>query len=329
MFENARSSKTDYFSSRLYGSTHVHLVGIGGVGMIGIALVLHQKGYIVSGSDQSDSESLSKLRDLGVKVYIGHDATNILGANLLVVSGAIPESNVELEQARCVSVPVIHRAKMLAELMRLYRSITVAGSHGKTTVTSVISYILTQSGFDPSFVIGGQISNQGTTAQLGKGSYFIAEADESDGSFCHYHPLFAIVTNIDKEHMSSYNNSYDDLCDSFLRYCHQTPFYGLCVLCSDDPGVKAILPRLERRYLTYGFCEDADFRIRNPVYVDGVMCFDILSKVSGDIVSLKSTLLGFHNVLNVACAYVLTASLGVGVDDFNKYMLSFPGVKKI
>jgi UDP-N-acetylmuramate--alanine ligase len=240
----------------------VHFVGIGGVGMCGIAEVLHNLEFSVSGSDSAENANTRRLASLGIRVTIGHDAAHIAGADVVVISSAVKETNPEVQAARAAKVPVIPRAEMLAELMRLQHGIAIAGTHGKTTTTSLAASVLAQGGLDPTFVIGGRLNSAGTNARLGRGEYLVAEADESDASFLHLQPFMAVVTNIDADHMETYGGDFNRLKQAFIDFLHNLPFYGLAILCTDDPNVREILPRVHKPVRTYGTSADADVRAK-------------------------------------------------------------------
>jgi UDP-N-acetylmuramate--alanine ligase len=241
----------------------IHFVGIGGVGMCGIAEVLLNQGYNISGSDLKNSASVQRLVSLGAEVFIGHDESNVLGADVIVVSTAINTDNPEIAYAVNHRIPIVRRAEMLAELMRFRHGIAVAGTHGKTTTTSVMATVLAEGELDPTFVIGGRLNSAGSNARLGESRYLVAEADESDASFLHLQPMVAIVTNIDADHMSTYGGDFGKLKQTFIDFLHNLPFYGLAVVCIDDSVVRELLPKISRPILTYGFSEDADYRIDN------------------------------------------------------------------
>ncbi|MDA8306697.1 MAG: Mur ligase domain-containing protein, partial [Deltaproteobacteria bacterium] len=241
---------------------HIHFIGIGGIGMSGIAELLVNLGYKVSGSDQKSSDLTNRLAALGAVVYAGHDPANLAGADVVVASSAISEENPELQAARRLpKLPVIRRAEMLAELMRLKYSVLVAGAHGKTTTTSMVSTVLARGGLDPTVVIGGKLNAWGTNAKLGGGEFMVAEADESDGTFLLLPPTIAVVTNIDLEHLDFYRD-IEHIRDTFLQFMNKVPFYGQAILCLEDENIQAILPRVEKRFATYGFSSQADFQAR-------------------------------------------------------------------
>src|SRR5512144_1847087 len=239
---------------------HIHFVGIGGAGMSGIAEILHNLGYTVSGSDQSASETSRRLASLGIRVAIGHDAAHIAGAQAVVTSTAVKGDNPEVIAARARRVPVVPRAVMLAELMRLKSGIAIAGTHGKTTTTSLVTSVLAEAGVDPTFVIGGKLNAAGANSRLGSGQYIVVEADESDASFLNLNPIMAVVTNIDADHMDTYGHDYARLKQAFVEFIHRMPFYGAAILCSDDPGVRSIIPMVSRPVVRYGLADDAMVR---------------------------------------------------------------------
>ena len=279
----------------------VHFVGIGGMGMSGIAEVLLNLGYEVSGSDLVESEVTRRLRSLGARVVIGHGAANLeTDPVVVVVSSAVKYSNAEVVEARRRSIPVIPRAEMLAELMRMKVGVAVAGSHGKTTTTSMIAAILAAAGLDPTVVIGGRVKSLGTNARLGQGAWLVAEADESDGTFLHLSPTIALVTNIDREHMDFYQ-TVDRLRESFLDFINKVPFNGLAVLCLDDPQVRSLLPKVRKRYVTYGLCEEADFYARDLVSHKMEIEFSVYRR-SRCLGKVKLHMPGRHNALNALAA---------------------------
>ena len=241
----------------------IHFVGVGGAGMCGIAEVLLNQGYQITGSDIKESSNTERLKSLGAKIFIGHDSKNVKKADVVVYSSAIDRKNPEIKAAVSQAKPLIARAEMLAELMRYRHSIAIAGTHGKTTTTSIVSSILAAGGLDPTFVIGGLLNSAGANAQLGQSRYLVAEADESDASFMHLQPMVAVVTNIEADHMSTYGGDFANLKKYFVDFLHNLPFYGLAVLCIDDPVVREILPLVSRPKITYGFSKNADFRIKN------------------------------------------------------------------
>lgn len=294
---------------------HIHFVGIGGVGMNGIAEVLLNLGYQVSGSDLADSAATQRLKKLGATVYVGHADTHLTDADAVVVSTAVSSSNPEVVAARARKIPVVPRAVMLAELMRLKQGIAIAGTHGKTTTTSLTASVLAKGGLDPTFVIGGKLNSSGTNAKLGSGDYIVVEADESDASFLHLHPILAVVTNIDADHMETYGHDFTKLQQAFIEFIEHLPFYGRAILCVDDVHIREIMPRISKPITTYGLSEDAQVRAVNVRHQDGKMCFTVLCRHNTIPLDLEVTLnlAGMHNVLNSLAA--IAVALEVGVDE--------------
>jgi len=304
----------------------IHFVGIGGVGMSGIAEVLINLGYEVSGSDLQLNASAKRLADLGAKVFVGHQAENVQSAEVVVVSSAVNKANPELVAARLHKIPVVSRAEMLAELMRFRYGIAVAGTHGKTTTTSLTASVLAEAGLDPTFVIGGRLNSAGTNAQLGTGDYLVAEADESDASFLHLQPMIAIVTNIDEDHMETYGGDFQRLKDTFLEFLHHLPFYGLAVLCLDDPGVRAILPQVNKPVRTYGLAEDADIRAVDIVRRGFRSQFSVLRAGSEERLEITLNLPGSHNILNALAVIGVASELGVCDENIQRALSGFKGI---
>ena len=242
---------------------HIHFVGVGGAGMSGIAEILHNLGYTVSGSDRSDSATTQRLARLGIRVAIGHDAAPVAGANAVVTSTAVKGDNPEVIAARAQRVRVVPRAVMLAELMRLRKGIAIAGTHGKTTTTSLVTSVLAAAGVDPTFVIGGKLRSAGAHSRLGSGEYIVVEADESDASFLNLNPILSVVTNIDADHMETYGHDFARLKSAFVEFVHRMPFYGAAILCGDDPGVRSIVPMISRPVVTYGLGADVQWPPRS------------------------------------------------------------------
>jgi UDP-N-acetylmuramate--alanine ligase len=304
----------------------VHFVGIGGVGMCGIAEVLHNLQFEVSGSDLRESANTRRLAALGVKIAIGHDPQLVAGVDVVVVSSAVDETNPEVRAARAARIPVIPRAEMLGELMRLQRGIAIAGTHGKTTTTSLVASCLAEGGLDPTFVIGGRLNSAGANAHLGRGQYLVAEADESDASFLHLAPLMAVVTNIDADHMGTYGGDFSRLKQAFVDFLQQLPFYGLALLCLDDPAVRDILPRVHRPVLTYGTSSDADLRALD-IRQDGLK-MHFLAQLRGHQHRLAITLNqpGRHNVLNALAAIGIARELGVDEAAIARALAAFAGI---
>jgi len=303
----------------------IHFVGIGGTGMNGIAEVLFNLGYAVSGSDIKESSVTQHLTQLGIQVFIGHQADNISQADVVVVSTAIDKTNPEVAAAYQQHIPVIPRAEMLAELMRFRFGIAVAGTHGKTTTTSLVTCILAEGGLDPTFVIGGRLNSAGTNAKLGLGHYLVAEADESDASFLYLQPMVAVVTNIDQDHMETYGGCYQKLKDTFIEFLHHLPFYGLAVLCLDDAGVQAILPQLSKPVKTYGVHENADVRAVEIQQQGMHTTFTVLRR---GMLPLTVTLAmpGWHNMLNALAAITIATHLEISDAAIVASLAAFKGI---
>ncbi|MGB8147234.1 MAG: UDP-N-acetylmuramate--L-alanine ligase [Azonexus sp.] len=306
---------------------HIHFVGVGGSGMSGIAEVLVHLGYTVSGSDLAASATTRRLEGEGVKVMIGHAAENTSGADAVVVSTAVKADNPEVVAARERKIPVVPRAQMLAELMRLKRGIAIAGTHGKTTTTSLITSILAEGGIDPTFVIGGRLNAAGANARLGSGDFLVAEADESDASFLFLSPVISVVTNIDADHMETYGHDFERLKAAFVDFLSRLPFYGVAVLCADDPNVRAIMPQVAKQIVTYGLTPGCNFYAENVVAADGQMRFDCV-RVNGSVTRLAITLNtpGLHNVLNALAAIAVATELQVADAAIVKALAEFMGV---
>ena len=304
----------------------VHFVGIAGAGMSGIAEVLVNQGFEVSGSDIADNRTTSRLRKLGATIFLGHSASQVEGANVLVVSSAVSEDNPELVAARELRIPVVPRAEMLAELMRFRRGIAVAGTHGKTTTTSLTTSLLAQAGMDPTFVIGGLLNAWGSNARLGKGEYLVAEADESDGSFLLLQPVVALVTNIDRDHLEAYDHSFDNLKKAFLEFLHHLPFYGVAVLCLDDENVANMIPAVSRAVVTYGLSEEADIRGSDLQQEGRVMHFNVHLPNDSRALPVSLNLPGVHNVLNALGAIAIAWELGVDIASVIEALAGFEGI---
>lgn len=306
---------------------HIHFVGVGGSGMSGIAEVLAHLGYTVSGSDIAASATTRRLEGEGVHVVIGHAAENIRGAQAVVVSTAVKEDNPEVIAAREKKIPVVPRAQMLAELMRLKRGIAIAGTHGKTTTTSLVTSILAEGGVDPTFVIGGRLNAAGANARLGSGDFLVAEADESDASFLFLSPVISVVTNIDADHMETYGHDFERLKTAFVDFLNRLPFYGVAVLCADDANVRAIMPQVAKQIVTYGLSEGCNFRAENVVADGGQMRFDCV-RVNGSVSRLAITLNtpGMHNVLNALAAIAVATELQIADAAIVKALAEFKGV---
>jgi len=315
-----------YIAPTLGNIERIHFVGIGGTGMSGIAEVLSNLGYKVSGSDIKESPVTQRLADLGVKVTIGHKRENVTKVDVVVASTAIDRSNEEIDQAYLNRIPVIPRAEMLAELMRFRFGIAVAGTHGKTTTTSLTASMLAEGGLDPTFVIGGRLNSAGSNAKLGLGSYLVAEADESDASFLYLQPMMAVVTNIDQDHMETYQNSYQRLKDTFIEFLHHLPFYGLAVMCLDDEGVREILPKISKPVITYGVHKDADIRAVD-IKQDGMhTAFSVIRRGNYPALQVTLNMPGWHNMLNSLAAIAVATRLAVSDDAIVKSLGAFKGV---
>ncbi|MEY4593028.1 MAG: hypothetical protein RIR18_1923 [Pseudomonadota bacterium] len=306
---------------------HIHFVGIGGSGMSGIAEVLANLGYTVSGSDLAASATTTRLEAQGIKVMLGHAAANIAGANAVVVSTAVKGDNPEVVAAKEAMIPVVPRAQMLAELMRLKQGIAIAGTHGKTTTTSLVTSILAEGGFDPTFVIGGRLNAAGANARMGSGDFLVAEADESDASFLYLNPVISVVTNIDADHMETYGHDFGRLKQTFVEFLHRLPFYGVAVVCEDDPNVREILPQISKQVLRYGISEGANFRAENIRADNGRMHFDAV-RINGSVSRLPITLNlpGMHNVLNALAAIAVATEVQVEDGAIVKALADFKGV---
>ncbi len=305
---------------------HIHFVGIGGIGMSGIAELLLNLGYKVSGSDLQSSDLTARLKGLGGTIFKGHAAENVKGADVVVVSSAIDADNPEIQAARQSSIPVIPRAEMLAELMRLKYSIAIAGAHGKTSTTSIVASVLAQGGLDPTVVIGGKLKSIGSNAVLGQGDFIVAEADESDGSFLKFSPTIAVVTNIDKEHLDFYAD-LDAIKTVFLNFLDRIPFYGLAVLCLDNEPVQDLIPRLQKRYTTYGMSSQADFQIRDVQFEQQKSRFTVYHQ-GQKMGMIKLNLPGIHNVCNATASIVVGVELDIGFDQIKTALETVEGVQR-
>jgi len=304
----------------------IHFIGIGGTGMCGIAEVLHNQSYDVSGSDLRVSPTTERLVAAGIDVHIGHVANNVQDVDVVVASAAIDESNPEYREAMRLRIPVVPRAQMLAELMRFRHGVAIAGTHGKTTTTSIIAQIFAEAGRDPTFVVGGLVQAAGSNAGLGQSRYLIAEADESDASFLHLQPMVAVVTNIDADHMETYGGEFGRLQDTFVEFLHNLPFYGLAVVCLDDEDLVEILPRVNRPLLTYGFNEKADYRISDVTHLAHRTKFT-LQRPDGHLpITAELQVPGVHNVLNAAAAIAVATDEGVDTQAIVTGLEAFRGV---
>ena len=307
---------------------HIHFVGIGGAGMSGIAEVLLNLDYRISGSDLSDSATLRRLAGLGIVTYVGHDAANIEGADAVVTSTAVQASNPEVVAAREKRIPVVPRAMMLAELMRLKQGIAIAGTHGKTTTTSLVACVLAEAGLDPTFVIGGRLNSAGANAKLGAGEYIVVEADESDASFLNLLPVMAVVTNIDADHMETYGHDFGNLKKAFVDFLHRMPFYGTAILCTDDPVVRQIVPEMSCPITSYGLNEEAQVRAVNVRAVGAQMHFTAQRRNGVALPDLEVVLnlAGRHNVLNALAAIAVAVELNVSDAAMLRALAGFTGV---
>ena len=307
---------------------NIHFIGLGGAGMSGIAEVLHNLGYAISGSDLSDSATLQRLAKLGIKTFVGHAAGNLAAVDAVVTSTAVQADNPEVLAAREKRIPVVPRALMLAELMRLKQGIAIAGTHGKTTTTSLVASVLAEGGLDPTFVIGGRLNSAGANAKLGSGDYIVVEADESDASFLNLLPVMAVVTNIDADHMETYGHDFGNLKKAFVDFLHRMPFYGTAILCTDDPAVRDILPQVSCPITSYGFGEDAQVRAVNVRPVGAQMHFTAQRRNGVTLPDLEVVLnlAGEHNVLNALSAIAVAVELNVPDAAVQKALADFRGV---
>ena len=306
----------------------IHFVGVGGSGMSGIAEILHNLGYTISGSDLSDSATLRRLASLGIHTHVGHDAAHVARADAVVTSTAVQANNPEVIRARELRIPVVPRALMLAELMRLKQGIAIAGTHGKTTTTSLVASVLAQAGLDPTFVIGGRLNSAGANARLGKGNYIVVEADESDASFLNLLPVMAVVTNIDADHMDTYGHDFGRLQQAFVDFLHRMPFYGTAILCTDDPAVRAIVDQVTCPITSYGFDEGAQVRAINVRAVNGQMHFTVQRRngVTLPDLDIVLNLPGRHNVLNALSAIAVAVELNIDDAAVQTALAEFKGV---
>ncbi|MCC2954111.1 UDP-N-acetylmuramate--L-alanine ligase [Massilia sp. IC2-477] len=304
---------------------NIHFVGIGGSGMSGIAEVLLNLGYNVSGSDLASNAASQRLSELGARVFTGHSAEHVTGANVVVTSTAVNEANPEVMAARAAKVPVVPRAIMLGELMRLKRGIAIAGTHGKTTTTSLVASVLAEGGLDPTFVIGGRLTAAGANAKLGSGDYIVAEADESDASFLNLSPMIEVITNIDADHMDTYEHDFEKLKAAFVNFTHRLPFYGRAMLCIDDPHVRAILPQVTKPVTTYGFSEDAEVRAFDA-HAEGVQMHFTVRQQGYPDAKFVLNQPGMHNVLNACSAIAIAREIGISDEQTNLGLQNFSGV---
>ena len=311
----------------LLGRTkRIHFIGIGGSGMSGIAEVLINQGYEVSGSDKSETSVTTHLKSLGAKIFFNHAPENIDGAQVVVMSSAIDPSNPEITRAKETMVPVIPRAEMLAELMRMKYGIAIAGTHGKTTTTSLVSTVLAGGELDPTVIIGGRLKNTGSHAKLGQSKFLVAEADESDGSFMRLSPSIAVVTTLDEEHMDFYK-TLENMKDTFLQFINKIPFYGSAILCLDDPNIQSLIPYVEKRFITYGLSSQADYTARN-ISIDGLKTYFNVFRFGKDLGRIRSGALGQHNVLNTLAAVAVGIELDLDFKTIADSLLQFEGVQR-
>ena len=305
---------------------HIHFVGIGGIGMSGIAEVLLNLGYKVSGSDLRESDTTRRLRQLGGEIQIGHRPENITSPHVVVISSAVKKDNVEVIAAREKQVPVIPRAEMLAELMRLKYGVAIAGAHGKTTTTSLVATVLAAGGIDPTVVIGGKLNSLGSNAKLGQGEFLVAEADESDGSFLKLSPTIAVVTNIDAEHLDYYKD-INEIKDAFLQFINKVPFYGVAILCLDQPHIQSLIPKIEKRYLTYGMSSQADYQAKDVTFKPLGSKFRVVNH-TGDLGWFELSIPGLHNVSNSMAAIAVARELEVDLEVIRRALKEFSGVQR-
>jgi UDP-N-acetylmuramate--alanine ligase len=307
---------------------HIHFIGIGGSGMSGIAEVLCNLGYTISGSDLADSATLQRLASLGIRTFVGHAADHVVGAHAVVTSTAVHADNPEVLRAREMKIPIVPRALMLAELMRLKQGIAIAGTHGKTTTTSLVASVLAEAGLDPTFVIGGRLNSAGANARLGSGDYIVVEADESDASFLNLLPVMAVVTNIDADHMETYDHDFGKLKKAFVDFLHRMPFYGVAILCTDDAAVRGIVDQVTCTVTSYGFNEQAQVRAIHVRAVDGQMHFTVQRRTGEMLPDLDVVLnlSGLHNVLNALSAIAVAGELNVADAAVVKALAEFKGV---
>ena len=307
---------------------HIHFIGVGGSGMSGIAEVLLNLGYTISGSDLADSTTLRRLSGLGIQTQVGHSAENVKGADAVVTSTAVKSDNPEVLAARARHIPVVPRAVMLAELMRMKQGIAIAGTHGKTTTTSLVASVLAEGGLDPTFVIGGRLNSAGTNAKLGTGDYIVVEADESDASFLNLLPVMAVITNIDADHMETYGHDFEKLKSAFVDFLHRMPFYGTAILCTDDAGVRSIIDALARPITSYGLQEGAQIRAVDVQAKNGQMHFTVQRRNGLTLPDLPIVLNlpGEHNVLNALAAIAVAVELGVDDSAVQRALAVFKGV---
>jgi UDP-N-acetylmuramate--alanine ligase len=305
----------------------IHFVGIGGIGMSGIAEVLLRMGFEVHGSDLKPSDNIDRLRSCGAVIHVGHAAENVVDADVVVMSSAVQNENMEIRAAKRAKIPVIPRGEMLAELMKMQHGIAVAGTHGKTTTTSLISSILNETEIDPTVVIGGKVNQLGSNARFGRGGYLVAEADESDGSFARLHPTIAVVTSLDLEHVDYWTGGLQEIQEAFIQFLNRVPFYGVVILCIDDLNVQSLLPHLTRRVITYGHSKQADYRVGNVKQDSFATSFDVLQR-EHNCGGVNLQMVGNHNVLNSLAAVAVADELGVLFEQSRDALEKFEGVDR-
>ncbi|MCH2354517.1 MAG: UDP-N-acetylmuramate--L-alanine ligase [Pseudomonadales bacterium] len=306
----------------------IHFVGVGGSGMCGIAEVLLHQGYSVTGSDIAGSSVVRRLAELGAQVSVGHEAHNVVGSDVVVVSSAVDTDNPEIVEARRQRIPVVARAEMLGELMRYRHGIAVAGTHGKTTTTGLITSIFQAAGLDPTFVVGGLLKSEGRNAKLGDGKYLIAEADESDASFLFLQPMVAVITNVDRDHLSAYDHDFEKLKQTFIQFIHRLPFYGHVFLCLDDKPACSLMPELARPVYTYGLSAEADFRARDIEYEESVWRFTVERPEERSELNVELPLPGFHNVRNAVAAVAVATEEAIADEAIRQGLKNFSGVDR-
>lgn len=322
---NEQQHKTVIEIPHMHKVKRIHFVGIGGAGMNGIAEVLRNEGYEISGSDIAESAVTAHIRSRGIEVFIGHKESNVEGASVVVLSSAIKKNNPEWLRAVELRIPVVRRAEMLAELMRYRFGIAVAGTHGKTTTTSLISSIYAEAGRDPTFVIGGLLNSAGVNARLGSGRYLIAEADESDASFLHLQPMCSVVTNIEADHMDTYEGDFNKLKATFVEFLHNLPFYGVAVVCGDDPVIRSILPQIGRTTITYGSTPDCDLQVTDFKQEQSHSTFKVVKR-DGSVLSVFLSLPGYHMALNATAAIAVALEDDIDEASILRALKSFEGV---
>ncbi|BGI51227.1 MAG: UDP-N-acetylmuramate--L-alanine ligase [Arsenophonus endosymbiont of Ceratovacuna japonica] len=322
-----QSPKLKITIPKILNVKHIHFIGIGGIGMGGIAAILVKEGYEISGSDLIPNTITKQLIELGVKIYFHHKPKNVINACVVVISSAISINNPEVIAAKKARIPVIHRAEMLSELMRFRYGIAISGTHGKTTTTSMIISIYIQSGLDPTFINGGIIKKTGVYANLGTSKYLITEADESDASFLYLHPLIIVITNIEADHMENYDGNFEKLKQTFINFLHNLPFYGRAVLCIDDIVIRSLLSKIDRYVITYGFSDDADIRITSYNQSENKNYFTIIRKNHANLNFILNTP-GYHNALNAAAAIAVSTEEGINDNDILTALTKFQGTKR-